>query len=81
MKPETRALVRRILDIQRELDVRKALFDELEMLTLQLQADGFETATLDGFVVDLVDNFAKGNVVFRPAGVKRFEVKVKAVKS
>ena len=32
----------------------------------------------DGRTVTLVDNFAHDNVAFKPCGVKRFDVKVKA---
>lgn len=80
MKPQTRAILARVIQIQAELDVRKALYDELDMLTLQLQAEDFAGAQLDGFIVTLVDNFAVSNTAFRPAGVKRFELKLKRVK-
>lgn len=80
MSNEVKLILKRVLDIQAELDIRKALYDELDMLTIQLQADGFESAELNGMVVELVNNFAKGNTVFRPAGVKHYEVKVRKVK-
>lgn len=80
MKLQTKQILGRILEIQKELDVRKALYDEYDMLTVQLQAEGFEHAEFDGFVMDLVDNFTKSNTVFRVAGVKRFEMKIKAAK-
>lgn len=80
MKTETKQILKRVIDLQRELDVRKALYDELDMLTEQLQADGFQHAELDGLVIDLVDNFADRNTVFRVAGVKHYEIKIKGVK-
>lgn len=80
MKTETKQILKRVIDIQRELDIRKALYDELDMLTEQLQAEGFEAAGLDGLTIVLVDNFAEKNTVFRPAGVKRFEIKIKEAK-
>lgn len=80
MKPETKAILNRVIDLQRELDIRKALYDELDMLTIQLQAEGFTDAELNGMLVSLVDNFRVSNTCFRPAGVKRFEIKVKKVK-
>lgn len=67
----------RVLEIQRELDIRKELYAELDRITLELQESGFASAELDGLRIDLVDNFSEGkNTVFRPAGVKRFEIKV-----
>jgi hypothetical protein len=81
MKQETKQILCRVIELQRELDIRKALYDELDMLTIQLQAEGFKDAELSGLVISLVDNFEKTNTAFRPAGVKRFELKVKKVKS
>lgn len=80
MDKDTKQILKRVIDIQRELDIRKALYDELDMLTIQLQDEGFKHAELDGMTLDLVDNFEKGNTCFRPAGVKRFELKIKGVK-
>lgn len=80
MKREHAEILRRVIDIQAELNVRKALYTELDMLTLQLQADGFVSAELDGLLVELVDNFAKDNTVWRVAGVKHYELKTKKVK-
>lgn len=73
--------VTRVLDLQKELDLRKALYAELDALVLELQADGFKSVDLEGFRIDLIDNFAERNTVFRPAGVKRFEIKVEALET
>ena len=74
------ALVR-ILEITKELEVRKELYAELDNIILQLQKSGFHAADINGMHLELVDNFAEGkNTVFRPAGVKRFEVSVKPIK-
>lgn len=80
MKSETKQILKRVIDIQRELDLRKDLYAELDMLTMQLQAEGFESADLQGLHIELVDNFAKGNTVFRVAGVKHYEIKIKEAK-
>lgn len=70
----------RILDIKKELDLRKALYEELDTLVLELQGAGFKQTDLDGMRIELVDNFADGkNTVFRPAGVKRFEIEVEPI--
>lgn len=74
------AKLARVLELQRELDVRKELYAELDRLTLELQAEGFVSEELDGLILELVDNFKSGNTVFRPAGVKRYELKVRKVK-
>lgn len=51
----------------------KALYSRLDEITMQLK--GQDLSCL-GLVV--VDNFAEKNVVFRPAGVRRFELKREA---
>lgn len=75
-----KAILRRVIQIHEELEVRKALYDELDMLIIQLQAEGFVSAEIDGLLIQLVNNFETTNTVFRPAGVKQFEVKVKRAK-
>lgn len=73
--------LKRVIELQTGIEERKALYAELDQLTLELKADGFSDATLDGLVIELVDNFADGrNTVFRPAGVKRYEMRVTKVK-
>ncbi len=81
MKPQTKAILARVIELQRELDARKDLYTELDMLTVQLQDEGFRDAELDGLLITLIDNFATSNTAFRPAGVKRFELKLKKVRS
>lgn len=72
--------LKRILDITEELEVRKLLYAELDAIVLELQRDGFISADLGLLRMELVDNFDEGkNTVFRPAGVKRFEVTVEPI--
>lgn len=74
--------LKRVLEIQKELEVRKALYDELDRLTLELKAGGFVSAELEGLRLELIDNFAEGkNTCFRPAGVKRFEIDVEPLET
>lgn len=80
MKTETKQVLTRVIELQRELDVRKDLYTELDMLVMQLQAEGFKDAEFEGYLLNLVDNFKDANTCFRPAGVKRFELKIKKVK-
>lgn len=80
MKTETKAILTRIIEIEAFKDEMKALYAEQDMLTMQLQDEGFQDAELNGFLLEMVDNFIKSNIQFRPAGVKRFEVKVKRLK-
>lgn len=69
----------RVLQIQRELDLRKELYAELDAIVLELQAGGFKSADLEGMRLELVDNFEAKNTCFRPAGVKRFEIEIETV--
>lgn len=69
--------LRRVIQIQAELDVRKSLFDELDRLILELKSDGFKSEELDGLVLTLKDNFADDkNVGWTRAAIKRFEIEV-----
>lgn len=85
----------RIIKLKAILDSIKPVYEELDRLTLELNAIIGTTRLLEldlteeqamfmmngevrfiarSQVVSVVDNFAEKNVVFRPAGVKRFEV-------
>lgn len=48
----------------------KKLYQRLDEITLELQGQ-----ELAGTGLALIDNFAEKNVVWRPAGVRRFELK------
>lgn len=68
--------LKKVLDLTRALEERKALYAELDRLILELQSEGFVKAEIDGLVLELKDNFAAGNVGFTTAAVKRFEIEV-----
>ena len=66
----------RIITIQIELHAVKPLYAEMDLLIMDLVARGETTiTTADGTTYSIVDNFADRNTVFRPAGVKRYELK------
>ncbi len=78
--PESELLAR-LLRVQQQLQLAKSLYAESDALVLELVRRGFTHAALpDGTQCLLIDNFidpktlAPRNVVFRPAGVKRFEI-------
>ena len=79
MKTQTNKLLTRAAQIIAELDERNALYKELDSIVQTLRAESFESAVLDGTQFRLRDNFAEKNTVFRPAGVKRFELEVEAL--
>ena len=81
MKQQTKEMLAQVIKLQAEIDIRTALYAELDMLTVQLQSEGFVSAEIDGLMVTLVDNFKESNVVFRPAGVKHYECKIKKIKA
>lgn len=72
-------LVNRIAEIKDSLEMAKPLYEELDELVLELHDElveeglGNTLKTEDGRFVELVDNFAEKNTVFRPAVVRRFE--------
>lgn len=71
--------LKRVLEIMHELETRKALYEELDALTLELQRAGFASADLEGQRLTLTDNFADSNTAFRPAFVRRYELKAEAL--
>ena len=69
-----------VLDLLEKLESVKPLYAELDALIVEMHSEGFQSEVIDGMLIQLVDNFAEKNTVFRPAGVKRFEFKVKEAK-
>lgn len=67
----------RVLEINKVLDAAKPLREELDLLTLELVKNNCFSAEYGTFVLSVVDNFQDTNTVFRPTGVKRYELKVK----
>ena len=71
----------RIMYLKQKLESVKPLYEEIDRLTMELvSAKKLPKALVlgkDYVAVELVDNFAEKNTVFRPAGVKRFEIKFK----
>lgn len=66
----------RLIEIQRELDLRKALYAEYDQIVLELAHSGFERTVIDGLVLELCDNFKDSNTGWTSAAVKRYEVEI-----
>ena len=64
-------LVDKALDIMSRIEATKQLYKDLDELILLLK----DVPNLEKYGVELRDNFAEKNVVFRPAGVRRFELR------
>lgn len=66
----------RIDAIKKALEAQKPLYGELDELIIELSgiAEVGTSFSAGGNFVTLVDNFKDKNTVFRPAGVKRFDV-------
>jgi len=77
---ETETKLARVIELTRELEIRKALYDELDKLTLELKAEGFNHKIMLGLEITLKDNFESANVQWRMAAVRRYEIKVKKLK-
>lgn len=80
MSPKLKAKLDEVIRLKAEIDLRTEYYEQLDLLAAELRAQGFRSAELSGHTIDLVDNFESKNTVFRPAGVKRFEFKLKKVK-
>jgi hypothetical protein len=66
----------RLIEIQRELDLRKALYAEYDALVMDLAREGFRSAEVDGLVLSLEDAFSEGNTGWTSAAVRRFSVSI-----
>jgi hypothetical protein len=77
---EQRKLLERIIEIKTQLAEDKvkfvALTDEYDEIALALHAGGFRQLDLTAERIELVDNYAVKNRVFRPAAVPRFEIAI-----
>lgn len=75
-------LAERAIELKTLINATKKFYEELDVITLklkELQGVGTEVEVND-FTLKIVDNFESKNTVFRPTGVKRFELDIKAQK-
>ena len=68
-------LARKAAKVMKELEGMKPLYTELDRLTAELIDLGMESVSLGKNKMVLIDNFSEKNTVFRPAAVRRFELK------
>lgn len=73
---ETLKLIARAIEINKQLEVVKSLYGELDLITTELVKNEFVSAVHNGTCVLLVDNFKTKNTCFRTTSVKRFELKI-----
>jgi membrane protease subunit (stomatin/prohibitin family) len=73
-------LAKKAIEIAKKIEAAKVLYEELDAVTRELLVVQGTGATKAQFIGDqavtVVDNFETANTVFRPAGVRRFEVKI-----
>lgn len=68
--------IERLIEIRRELDARKALYEEFDRIVLGLVERGFTHIDLPEERVELVDNFKGKNTSWTAAAVKRFDLRI-----
>jgi len=68
--------IERLIEIRRELDARKALYEEFDRIVLSLAGRGFTYIDLPEERVELVDNFKGKNTGWTAAAVKRFDLRI-----
>lgn len=78
MKTATLKL-KRLLEIRAQLEANKPLYAELDSIVVELSKKVKREYVIGGLLIQIVDNFATKNTCFRPAAVKRFDVKVTPV--
>ena len=82
----TTRLVNRALRVMGEIEELKALYGELDDLTIKLRKQGFISKEIgldeNGNMVtlELFDNFANTNTVFNATAVKRFQLRKQTIK-
>lgn len=80
MTDALKAKLQEVLQLKAEIELRTEAYEKLDAIAAELREQNFRVADLNGQTITLEDNFESKNTVFRPAGVKRFEFKVKKVK-
>jgi hypothetical protein len=70
-------LLARILEVNAELEIRKALYAEYDQLVMRLVDEGIMHETFRDLDIEVVDNFATKNTGWTQAAVKRYCVKVR----
>lgn len=73
---EIKALVAKAKQLNAKIAELKETYAELDQVTLQLEAMGFN----QGHGAQLVDNFYCKNVSFKVVGINRYELKFKGAK-
>jgi len=76
---DMQSLADKISAVKDKLESAKALYAELDTLIIELSScakHGRVLKTSDKRFIMLLDNFAEKNTVFRPTGVKRFDVEL-----
>lgn len=69
-KKEITKLVTELKEIKSKLEKVKPLYDRLDKITIELIGQD-----ISGFGLAVIDNFKDKNCVFRPAAVRRYEIK------
>lgn len=72
--------ISRFIELNKQIEVAKELYNERDQLVLLLKTNGFTSMKIDGVEYTLVDNFETKNTAWRMAAVNRFEIKTKKEK-
>jgi len=70
-------IARRYLKLQQFVEKVKIVYNELDQLAVELNSLKVKRIKLRNIEVRVVDNFAEKNTVFRPVGIKRFQLEHK----
>lgn len=81
MNKKQEELLKRIIEINEELELRKKLYEEYDKVVEELRKTGFKNAEFQDLIFELVDNFEEKNTAWRMAAIKRFELKIKKPKN
>ncbi len=68
-------VAKRAAEVLAQLEAMKPLYNEIDKLTEELREAGITNIVVGTTVLQIVDNFASKNTMFKPTAFKRFELK------
>lgn len=68
-------LAKRAARVLAQLEDMKPLYNEMDKITEEFLKSGLDQVCVEGFTIQLVDNFHSKNTVFKTTSVKRYELK------
>lgn len=75
-KSELKEKIEEALEISEVLAMIKPLYARFDALTLDFIAAGITNQIIDGYKINIIDNYADRNTTFKVASFKHFDLKI-----